>query len=177
MYTRQKHSSPSYSYHRVEYISWSSTHVSGTLQWSWTGGGALDTMRTQTHHTVDMYSDSLQSRHVASFPGLHAQLLSLAVQKAGGRPGRISHVLQVTKAGHGGLGTIEASRHVVSAPDPNQPQCGLLPVSCAGREGQVKLLHKISSLRNFRGLNLIGWLASNDVWNVDAVLCAIKFML
>jgi len=31
---------------------------------------------------------------VASFPGLHAQLLSLAVQKAGGRPGRSRHVIR-----------------------------------------------------------------------------------
>jgi len=30
---------------------------------------------------------------VASFPGLHAQLLSLAVRKAGGRPGRFRHVI------------------------------------------------------------------------------------
>jgi len=30
---------------------------------------------------------------VASFPGLHAQLLSLAVQKTGGRPGRIYHMM------------------------------------------------------------------------------------
>jgi len=31
---------------------------------------------------------------VASFPGLHAQLLSLAVRKAGRRPGRIYHVMR-----------------------------------------------------------------------------------
>jgi len=32
---------------------------------------------------------------LASFPGLHAQLLSLAVRKAGeGRPGRIYHVMR-----------------------------------------------------------------------------------
>ena len=31
---------------------------------------------------------------VASFPGLHTQLLSLAVQKAGGRPGRSHHVIR-----------------------------------------------------------------------------------
>jgi len=30
---------------------------------------------------------------LALFPGLHAQLLSLAVRKAGGRPGRIYHVM------------------------------------------------------------------------------------
>ena len=30
---------------------------------------------------------------IASFPGLHAQLLLLAVQKVGGRPGRIYHVM------------------------------------------------------------------------------------
>ena len=54
------------------------------------------------------------------FPGLHAQLLSLAVQKAEGRPGSIYHVMRATadaaglspafctvsdKAGRGGLGT------------------------------------------------------------------------
>ena len=33
---------------------------------------------------------------LASFPGLHAQLLSLAVRKAGGRPGRIYHVMRAT---------------------------------------------------------------------------------
>jgi len=33
--------------------------------------------------------------HLASFPGLHAQLLSLAVRKAGGRPGRSRHVIRV----------------------------------------------------------------------------------
>ena len=31
---------------------------------------------------------------LASFPGLHAQLLSLAVRKAGGRPGRSRHVIR-----------------------------------------------------------------------------------
>ena len=30
---------------------------------------------------------------IASFPGLHAQLLLLAVRKAGGRSGRIYHVM------------------------------------------------------------------------------------
>jgi len=30
---------------------------------------------------------------LALFPGLHAQLLSLAVRKVGGRPGRIYHVM------------------------------------------------------------------------------------
>jgi len=30
---------------------------------------------------------------LASFPGLHTQLLSLAVRKAGRRPGRICHVM------------------------------------------------------------------------------------
>jgi len=30
---------------------------------------------------------------LASFPDLHSQLLSLAVQKAGGRPGWIYHVM------------------------------------------------------------------------------------
>jgi len=30
---------------------------------------------------------------LASFPGLHAQLLSLAVRKAGGSPGRIFFIL------------------------------------------------------------------------------------
>jgi len=33
---------------------------------------------------------------LASFPDLHAQLLSLAVRKAGGRPGRICHVMRAT---------------------------------------------------------------------------------
>ena len=32
--------------------------------------------------------------NIASFPGLHAQLLSLAVRKAGGRPGRSRHVIR-----------------------------------------------------------------------------------
>jgi len=31
---------------------------------------------------------------IALFPGLHAQLLSLAVRKAGGRPGRIYHMMR-----------------------------------------------------------------------------------
>ena len=31
---------------------------------------------------------------VASFPGLHAQLLLLAVRKVGGRPGRSRHVIR-----------------------------------------------------------------------------------
>jgi len=31
--------------------------------------------------------------YVASFPGLHAQILSLAVQRVGGRPGWIHHVM------------------------------------------------------------------------------------
>jgi len=33
---------------------------------------------------------------IPAFPGLHTQLLSLAVQKAGGRPGRIYHVMCAT---------------------------------------------------------------------------------
>ena len=33
---------------------------------------------------------------VASFPGLHAQLLLLAVRKVGGRPGQIYHVMRAT---------------------------------------------------------------------------------
>jgi len=33
---------------------------------------------------------------LASFPGLQAQLLSLAVRKVGGRPGRIYHVMCAT---------------------------------------------------------------------------------
>ena len=33
---------------------------------------------------------------LALFPGLHAQLLSLAVQNAGGKPGRIYHMMQAT---------------------------------------------------------------------------------
>jgi len=33
---------------------------------------------------------------IALFPGLHAQLLSLAVGKAGGRPGTIYHVMFAT---------------------------------------------------------------------------------
>ena len=33
---------------------------------------------------------------VASFPGLHAQLLSLAVRKVGGRPGHIYHIMRAT---------------------------------------------------------------------------------
>ena len=36
---------------------------------------------------------SLCDKILASFPGLHAQLLSLAVGKVGGRPGRIYHVM------------------------------------------------------------------------------------
>ena len=35
-------------------------------------------------------------KRVASFPGLHAQLLSLAVRKAAGRPGWIYHVMCAT---------------------------------------------------------------------------------
>jgi len=33
------------------------------------------------------------SKLLASFPGLHTQLLLLAVRKVGGRPGRIYHVM------------------------------------------------------------------------------------
>ena len=40
-------------------------------------------------------SISAYRAHLASFPGLHAQLFSLAVQKGGGgRPGRIYHVMR-----------------------------------------------------------------------------------
>ena len=45
-------------------------------------------------------------RQVASFPGLHAQLLSLAV-------------LQATKAGHGGLGTRPSGMHAVALSECN----------------------------------------------------------
>jgi len=36
----------------------------------------------------------MQNPPLASFPGLHGQLLSLAVGKAGGRPGWIYHVMR-----------------------------------------------------------------------------------
>ena len=56
------------------------------------------------------------------------------------------------------VGVKTSSSDLVLAPDPNQPQRGSLPVSRAGREGLVNLLHKlrISRPQNFRGLNLIG---------------------
>jgi len=37
---------------------------------------------------------TMQNPPLASFPGLHGQLLSLAVGKAGGRPGWIYHVMR-----------------------------------------------------------------------------------
>ena len=47
-------------------------------------------------HYPACHQDVLASSHkgLASFPGLHAQTLSLAVRKAGGRPGRIYHVMR-----------------------------------------------------------------------------------
>jgi len=38
----------------------------------------------------------LQTNFLASFTGFHAQLLSLGVRKAGGRPERIYHVMRAT---------------------------------------------------------------------------------
>ena len=56
--------------------------------WAFLGGAAP--LGLHQHH-----SDCTSTTWIAlaSFPGLHAQLLLLAVQKAGGRPERIYHVM------------------------------------------------------------------------------------
>jgi len=45
------------------------------------------------HGLVEQDQDRQDLDTIASFPGLHAQFLSLAVRKAGGRPGRIYQVM------------------------------------------------------------------------------------
>jgi len=55
--------------------------------------GHAHSLLTHTHTNTSVASVTLFSRILASFPGLHAQLLSLAVRKAGGRPGQIHHVM------------------------------------------------------------------------------------
>jgi len=50
--------------------------------------------------TISIWRDStginFTPARVALFPGLHAQLLSLTVQKVGGMPGQIYHVMRAT---------------------------------------------------------------------------------
>jgi len=43
-----------------------------------------------------VYLDTRKTQTLVSFSGLHAQLLSLTVQKAGRRPGRTYHVMCAT---------------------------------------------------------------------------------
>jgi len=50
-------------------------------------------MRSDSNPSLVDYMGSRARSRNASFIGLHAQLLSLAVQKAGGRPGPIYHLM------------------------------------------------------------------------------------
>jgi len=63
------------------------------------GGIGWHTIDIWVSHKIGMiilykHTLSLSDKILASFPGLHAQLLSLTVQRAGGRPGRIYHVMR-----------------------------------------------------------------------------------
>jgi len=102
-----------------QYTRTSSSLLSATVQrllldnieatiYSWIVAGDLTNTGIHTHIVAIPYLDvtnisirqsclnfAVYSSHMlASFPGLHAQLLSLAVQKAEGRPGLIYHVMR-----------------------------------------------------------------------------------
>jgi len=73
-------------------------HCSWTYMWPWHVASWLQLIITRVRGTILPPPFAIMRmatpKYLASFPGLHTQLLSLALRKAGGKPGRIYHMMR-----------------------------------------------------------------------------------